>query len=80
MTDEKTVMEDIAKDTLPRKQKVAFLEKDCRVIEYNAIARTLDVDFDGYGIRLQNVNNFKGSTVTIKYKGIIGTPSFSYKI
>ena len=55
-------------------------EKECKVIRYDSYKNTLDVNFDGYGIRINNVKKFNGDTVIIKYKGDIGKPNFEYKI
>ena len=65
---------------LPNKQKNGFKNKECRVIFYNKRNGVLDVEFDGYGIRIKNVKDFNGSTVEIKYKGEIGKPNFTYKL
>ena len=40
----------------------------------------LDVNFEGHGIRIKNVDNFVGDTVIIKYKSEIGKPDFEYKL
>lgn len=64
----------------PRKTKNQFKEKECKVIRYNKLTKTLDVSFEGYGIRVKNVKEFSGNTVSVKYKGEIGKPNFEYKI
>lgn len=58
----------------------AFKEKECKVISYNEKSKSLDVNFEGFGIRIKNVNHFEGQTVVIKYKGEIGKSNFEYKI
>jgi len=66
----------------PRKNKSKedFKSKECKVISYNKHTNTLDVNFDGFGIRLNDVKNFVGNTAIIKYKGEIGKPDFKYKL
>lgn len=62
------------------KNKNNFKEKSCKVISYNPRNNTLDVNFDGYGIRVKNVKDFAGSVATLKYKGEIGRSNFEYKL
>lgn len=64
----------------PKRQRNIFRTKECRVIEYNPVTKNLDVDFDGYGIRIPNAENVTGGTVAVKYKGQIGKPNFSYRL
>lgn len=85
---EESVMEEIKEETQeeilpkiqPRKNKKEFKEKTCDVIAYNKRNKTLDVRFDGYGIRIKNVEDFNDSVAVIKYKGEIGKPNFEYKL
>lgn len=62
------------------KQKNIFKEKICDVISYNKKERTLDVVFDNFGVRLKNIDNFKGDKALIKYKGEIGKSNFICKM
>lgn len=62
-----------------RKAQELFLEKECEVINYNKSSKFLDIMFDGFGIRLYEVNNFSGNTAIVKYKGKIGNPGFTVK-
>lgn len=62
------------------KRKNNFKEKTCNVIAYNKSENTLDVKFDNFGIRIKNVKDFNGNTVSVKYKGEIGKPNFEYKL
>ena len=69
----------------PKKQKVTMKKddykyKECKVINYDNCAKTLDVIFDQFGIRIFNVENFNGCTAIVKYKGEIGKPNFEYKL
>ena len=57
-----------------------FKTKVCKVIAYNKRTNTLDVKFDGYGIRIKDVKDFSGNTVELKYKGEIGKSNFEYKL
>lgn len=63
-----------------RKNKVPIKEKECKVIRYNKFTKMLDVNFEGHGIRIKNVDNFVGDTAIIKYKSEIGKPDFEYKL
>lgn len=72
-------------EKLPKKPKNSFKNngfksKECKVIAYNKRTDILDINFDGYGIRIKNVKGFSGDVITIKYKGEIGKPNFEYKI
>ena len=84
--DDDTDTEEVVKEreTAPIKNKKAknntFKEKECKVISYNKKSKYLDVNFDGFGIRVKDVKDFNGSTVVIKYKGEIGKANFEYKI
>lgn len=49
----------------------------CKVLLFNKDTKELDIDFQGYGIRIFNVSNVKSDFVIVKYKGKIGTPNFS---
>lgn len=63
------------------KEKDNFKMEKCKVLKYDKISQTLDVDFKGYGLRLKNIKNFnERTTAFIKYKGEIGTPNFVYKM
>lgn len=77
--DEKIVQEKLPK-IQPKKSRNDFKTKECNVIAYNKITNTLDINFDGYGIRIKDVADFTGDTVTIKYKGEIGKSNFEYKL
>lgn len=82
----KSALEDDAKDDKREKQPYAhkhknnFKEKECDVIACNKKEKTLDVNFDGFGIRIKNVDGFIGDKALIKYKGEIGKPNFIYKL
>ena len=52
----------------------------CKVLAYNARTKELDVDFKGYGIRLNNAKNINSDYVDIKYIGEIGNSDFSCKL
>lgn len=64
------------------KKKPAFKTKECEVIKFNQQTKTLDVRFDGIGLRFNTVkNDYTGvKTVKIKYKGTIGKPKFVYQL
>lgn len=78
---EGTVTDVVVKEELPKKPKNnGFKEKRCRVIDFDHKNQTLDVKFDGYGIRIKNVKEFNGDFATVKFKGEIGKPNFQYKL
>ena len=91
--DESITMEEIKEETpkketkekLPKiqprkKNRIEYKEKECKVINYNKITNSLDISFDGYGIRFNDIKDFIGDTVIVKYKGEIGKPNFDYKL
>lgn len=57
-----------------------YKTEKCKVLDYNEKTKELDIDFKGYGIRLYNVGIIKSDIVSIKYRGEIGKPNFSYKL
>lgn len=72
--------DDKLKNSKRQSPKNEFKEKECYVISYNKIFKTLDIMFDNYGIRLKNIESFAGNTVNIKYKGELGKPDFEIKL
>lgn len=62
--------------TRSKKIKDEFHEKECKVLRYDKYAKTLDIMFDNYGIRIKNMETFDGVYITIRYKGEIGKPNF----
>lgn len=85
MEETETKEEVIVTETLPKKPKNnfknnGFKTKVCKVIAYNKRTNTLDVKFDGYGIRIKDVKDFSDNTVELKYKGEIGKSNFEYKL
>lgn len=74
--------ENVTESILQKKSKKnsGFKTKVCKVISYNKSSKNLDIYFDGYGIRIHNVDNFEGDTIEIKYKGTIGKSNFIYKL
>lgn len=86
--DESVVVEEINEEVIqeelpkiqPRKNKNQFKEKECEVIKYNKLTKTLDIKFDGYGIRIKDVEDFTDKVAIIKYKGEIGKCNFEYKL
>lgn len=82
MEDNKEYMEETIKEIFPQKPKKnnIFKTKKCKVLKLNNNTQNLDIDFDGYGIRIHNAKNISGDTVELKYKGTIGKPNFIYKL
>lgn len=63
-----------------KSQKIEYKEKMCNVINYNSKEKYIDVMFDGYGIRIKNINSFDGELAKVKYTGEIGKPNFTCTI
>ena len=59
------IQEELPKIQPRKKNKIEYKEKECKVINYNKITNSLDISFDGYGIRFNDVKDFVG--VAIKY-------------
>ena len=57
-----------------------YKTEKCKVLSYNKKTKELDIDFKGYGIRLNNVRNINSDYVDIKYIGEIGKSNFSCKL
>ena len=57
-----------------------YKTEKCKVLNYNDKTQELDIDFQGYGIRLHNVENIDSDYVKIKYLGEIGKVNFSYEL
>lgn len=81
ITDIQTV-ESMVEEKPKVKKKSIFKTKDCEIIKFNPQTKTLDVRFDGIGLRFNAVkNDYTGvETAKIKYKGTIGKPKFVYKL
>lgn len=91
MNNEQVLNEDISAETAnkekntksrSRKIKDEFKEKKCEVINHNKYAKTLDLRFDGYGIRIKNIDSFNTNNgfAIVKYKGEIGKSNFAVKV
>lgn len=74
------IQKELPKSQSRKKTKYDYKEKECKVIGYNKITNSLDISFSGYGIRINNVKDFQGDTVVIKYKGEIGKSNFECKL
>lgn len=57
-----------------------YKTEKCKVLSYNDKSKELDIDFKGYGIRLNNINNIQSDFVTVKYYGEIGKSTFSCEL
>lgn len=57
-----------------------FKNMTCKVLNYNESTKEIDIDFNGYGIRISNVNRKVQDTIIIKYRGEIGQPDFVCKV
>ena len=57
-----------------------YKTEKCKVLSYNNKTKELDIDFKGYGIRLNNVDEINSDSISIKYHGEIGKSNFSCKL
>ena len=57
-----------------------YKTEKCKVLSYNKKTKELDIDFKGYGIRLNNAEIINSDYVDIKYIGEIGKPNFSCEL
>lgn len=57
-----------------------YKTEKCKVLSYNEKTKELDIEFKGYGIRLNDIDSINEDSVLIKYRGEIGEPDFSYKL
>lgn len=82
MTDKfnESVDMEVVQEVKPKRQTMK--KKECKILRYNQNDNTLDVLFDNYGLRFNNVNkDYSGEEfATIKYKGTIGKANFVYKL
>ena len=63
------------------KKKSAYKEKECKVLRFNKKEKTIDIMFDKYGVKLRTaMDNYDAKTITVKYKGKIGTKDFEIKL
>ena len=76
------MVEPMVEEKPKAKKKATFKTKECEIIKFNQQTKTLDVRFDGIGLRFNDVkDDYTGAeTVKIKYKGTIGKPKFVYKL
>ena len=57
-----------------------YKTEKCKVLSYNKKTKELDIDFKGYGIRLNNAEVINSDYVDIKYIGEIGKSNFSCRL
>lgn len=63
------------------KKKNTYKEKECQVLRFNKKDKTIDIMFDKYGVKLQtSMDGYNNETITVKYKGKIGTKDFEIKL
>lgn len=60
--------------------KEVFNTQKCKVLLYDETTKELDLDFNGFGIRINGVDKCDSEFITIKYKGEIGTSNFTCKL
>ena len=67
-------------ETTTKIETEKYKTEKCKVLSYNKKTKELDIDFKGYGIRLNNDRNINSDYVDIKYIGEIGKPNFSCEL
>ena len=82
MTDKlnESVDMEVVQEVKPKRQTMK--KKECKILRYNQYDNTLDVLFENYGLRFNNViKDYSGEEfATVKYKGTIGKANFVYKL
>ena len=55
--------------------------ENCKVLKYDNISKELDVEFKGFGIKIENINtNITSEFVKIEYTSDIGKADFTFKL
>lgn len=76
--EELEIVEPVEKKTFKNNKKVNKEQKKiatCKVLHYNKCTKALDLDLNGYGIRVNDVE-VNGDTVEVEYMGEVGKPNF----
>lgn len=72
-------IETYKKETVIVKKETLKKEK-CKVLGYNEATKELDIEFKGYGIRINNVAQKIENEVFVKYSGEIGKSNFKCEL
>ena len=67
-------------ETTTRNVNEKYKTEKCKVLSYNKKTKELDIDFKGYGIRFNNVDDVNSDFVFVKYRGEIGKSNFSCRL
>ena len=67
-------------ETTTRNVNEKYKTEKCKVLSYNKKTKELDIDFKGYGIRINNVDEVNSDFVSVKYRGEIGKSNFSCRL
>lgn len=55
--------------------------ENCKVLNYDKISKELDIEFKGFGIKLENINkDIVSEFVKVEYTSDIGKADFSFKL
>lgn len=69
------------KETSSTTSKKETLKKEkCKVLDYNETTKELDIEFKGYGVRINGVSQKIENEVLVKYYGEIGKPNFKCEL
>lgn len=74
------LQENFEENHITQKNNKKYKTEKCKVLSYNRTTKELDINFKGYGIRLNNIGIIESDFITIKYYGEIGKPNFSCKL
>ena len=67
-------------ETTTRNVNEKYKTEKCKVLSYNKKTKELDIDFKGYGIRINNVDEVNSDSISVKYRGEIGKSNFSCRL
>lgn len=74
---EKEVKEKVKSKSTPLPENTkSILTQKCDVLYYNHTLNVAAISFNGFGYEIKNVTKNPGNSLTVKYKGKPGNPSF----
>lgn len=63
-----------------RNKKPTKSTKECKVLAFIKAQHFMIISFDGFGIRIDGIDDDPGETVMVEYSGKISTPDFKIEI
>ena len=72
----------VEKHKTKQKFKQSFRTKECKIKRYIKQDNAIEIDFDGFGLRFDNLKKDYTDVekVKVQYKGVIGKPKFVCQI